>query len=215
MNEIVIADKTIRLSDGLYCLNDLHKASGGEKRYAPNRWLRLLQTSELIRELEFEQCDTQIWGSMKNQSLSDTQIWGSMKNQSLSEPQIWGSMKNQSLIKTIKGFGKNQGTFVCRELVYSYAMWISPKFHLQVVRAFDALVSGRAAVSAVCPNQLPPSVIPFELSVPRTADEARKLASQLALERRSLDFKIARAQPWLRFWADLEAEGGGTGLALR
>ncbi len=201
MNEVVIADKTIRLSDGLYCLNDLHKASGGEKRYEPNRWLRLLQTSELIRELEFEQCEPQICGSMKNQSLS--------------EPQIWGSMKNQSLIKTIKGFGKNQGTFACRELVYSYAMWISPKFHLQVVRAFDALVSGRTAASAVCPNQLPPSVIPFELSVPRTADEARKLASQLALERRSLDFKIARAQPWLRFWDDLEAEGGGAGLVLR
>lgn len=201
MNEIVIADKTIRLSDGLYCLNDLHKASGGEKRYEPNRWLRLLQTSELIRELEFEQCEPQICGSMKNQSLS--------------EPQIWGSMKNQSLIKTIKGFGKNQGTFACRELVYSYAMWISPKFHLQVVRAFDALVSGRTAASAVCPNQLPPSVIPFELSVPRTADEVRKLASQLALERRSLDFKIARAHPWLRFWDDLEAEGGGAGLVLR
>ncbi|HHK5988977.1 KilA-N domain-containing protein [Neisseria sp. P0009.S008] len=201
MNEIVIADKTIRLSDGLYCLNDLHKVSGGEKRYEPNRWLRLLQTSELIRELEFEQCEPQICGSMKNQSLS--------------EPQIWGSMKNQPLIKTIKGFGKNQGTFACRELVYSYAMWISPKFHLQVVRAFDALVSGRTAISAVCPKQLPSSVIPFELSVPRTADEARKLAAQLALERRSLDFKIARAQPWLRFWADLEAEGGGAGLALR
>ena len=112
MNEIVIADKTIRLSDGLYCLNDLHKAAGGEKRYEPYLWLRLVQTSELIRELEFEQ----------------------------SEPQICGSMKNQPLIKTIKGFGKNQGTFACRELVYSYAMWISPKFHLQVVRAFDALV---------------------------------------------------------------------------
>ena len=201
MNEIVIADKTIRLSDGLYCLNDLHKAAGGEKRYEPYLWLRLVQTSELIRELEFEQ--------------SEPQICGSMKNQPLSEPQIWGSMENQPLIKTIKGFGKNQGTFACRELVYSYAMWISPKFHLQVVRAFDALVSGRTAVSAVCPTQLPPSVIPFELSVPRTADEARKLAAQLALERRSLDFKIARAQPWLRFWADLEAEGGGAGLALR
>ncbi|RPD90501.1 KilA-N domain-containing protein [Neisseria weixii] len=186
MNEIVIADKAIRFSDGLYCLNDLHKASGGEKRYEPYRWLRLVQTSELIRELEFEQ----------------------------REPQVWGSMKNQPLIKTIKGFGKQQGTFACRELVYSYAMWISPKFHLQVVRAFDALVTGRAVVPAACPNRIPPSAIPFELSVPRSAAEARKLASQLALERRSLDLKIARAQPWLRFWADLEAEDGSTSLPL-
>ena len=49
--------------------------------------------------------------------------------------------KNQNVIKVVKG-GNKSGTFVCKELVYAYATWISAKFFLLVIRTFDAVVSG-------------------------------------------------------------------------
>lgn len=93
MNAISVANVAIRQFDNLYSLNDLHKASGGQDKHSPRRWLQNKQTADLIAEIEIDGI-----------------------------PSI---QKKQGL-----------GTFVCKELVVHYGMWISPAFSLKVIRAF-------------------------------------------------------------------------------
>nr|WP_320077532.1 KilA-N domain-containing protein [Acinetobacter shaoyimingii] len=49
-----------------------------------------------------------------------------------------------SPVEIIKG-GTNQGTYVVKQIVYAYAMWISANFHLKVINTFDALVTQKPA----------------------------------------------------------------------
>jgi hypothetical protein len=52
------------------------------------------------------------------------------------------SLEQNQPVKIING-GNKPGTFVVKQLVYAYAMWISAKFHLHVINAYDALVTGQ------------------------------------------------------------------------
>ncbi|EKO5121750.1 KilA-N domain-containing protein [Vibrio fluvialis] len=103
MPNLTIVSKEIRILNGLYSLNDLHKASGSAKKHQPHQFLRNDQTRDLISEID-------------------------------------RSANSRIAYETYRG-GKHQGTWVCKELVYAYAMWISARFHLQVIRAFDAITS--------------------------------------------------------------------------
>ena len=118
---IAVADVPVRQdADGRYCLNDLHKAAGGEQKHRPKYWLENQQTVELIAEI--------------------------------AKGGIPPLEQNQPVV-SIQG-GNAPGTFVVRELVYAYAMWISASFHLKVIRTFDAVMTGNtASVETLLPSE--------------------------------------------------------------
>lgn len=51
--------------------------------------------------------------------------------------------------------GRYGGTNACRDLVYSYAMWVSASFHLKVIRSYDAQAMAPTGVEL---ELLPPEV---------------------------------------------------------
>ncbi|EAA9355106.1 KilA-N domain-containing protein, partial [Salmonella enterica subsp. enterica serovar Weltevreden] len=53
MNNLMVIDgiEVRRDVHGRYCLNDLHRAAGGEQKYRPKYWLDNKQTRELIEQL--------------------------------------------------------------------------------------------------------------------------------------------------------------------
>ncbi|OOF56156.1 hypothetical protein BKK56_04020 [Rodentibacter genomosp. 2] len=56
----------------------------------------------------------------------------------IAEIEVNSELQICNSVKVIHG-GPNSGTYACEELVLAYATWISPKFHLVVLRAFLAM----------------------------------------------------------------------------
>ncbi|EAA1526451.1 KilA-N domain-containing protein [Salmonella enterica subsp. enterica] len=128
MNNLMVIDgiEVRRDVHGRYCLNDLHRAAGGEDRHKPSNFMRMDSTRELCAEID--RC-------------SDVSI---------------------GCIETIRG-GNGQGTYVSREVVFAYAMWISPAFHLKVIRTFDAVVNQyQHTASLVATDKIQAGVILLE-----------------------------------------------------
>jgi len=94
----------------LFCLNDLHKAAGGDPKHGPGRLIRLNSTEELGMVLA-------------------------------------NSQEVEKYTPIHKTPGRYDGTFVCKELVYAHAMWISPSFHLKAIRFFDRGATQGVAVA--------------------------------------------------------------------
>lgn len=166
---INIAGTTIHMVDGLYSLNDLHRASGGKNKHRPSLFVANQETQALIREIELE-------------------------NPKAGIPAL--------AIKTVHG-GHHRGTYVCKELVYRYAMWVSPKFSLAVIRTFDNLVQGQMMENYRLLDQYNKAVLEFE----KLSDMASNAGRMLNLagkqfkpkaKERVLELTI-KIQPYLPF----------------
>lgn len=99
--------------------------------------------------------------------------------------ELIAELKNQTSetslapVSVIKGGYGTSGTFVVKELVYAYAMWISPAFHLKVIRAYDTLqTQGIAVADHAAADMLANPLVYFErvLQQAKQLEEAKRIA---------------------------------------
>lgn len=113
MEQIRILGVTISATpNGLYSVTDLWKASGSKSKNLPEKWLR--------NKASIEYADY-------------------LKTLESNVSQKWVAVENQRVIDIFNG--NNGGTYMCKELVYAYAMWISPVFSHAVISTFDAVLN--------------------------------------------------------------------------
>ena len=122
---LTLGTTAIRQDDeGRYSLNDLHKAAGKSRRHEPGLWIRLDQTQALIREIG---------------NYTDLCSFGAAETTGISRSFNGDEKTGISVVSTVEG--RRGGTYVPWEMVYAYAMWVSPAFNLKVIRTFHEVVT--------------------------------------------------------------------------
>lgn len=148
MSNLIVADVAVRQDDqGRFCLNDLHKAAGGNDRHKPANFTRLAETKALLAELV---------------NCSDVSSY---------------------TVPLSSVGGRYGGTFVVKELVYAYAMWISPAFHLKVIRAYDELQTQGVAFSESAVEQVAAGELDEDALVLKAVDILQRKVARLQNER--------------------------------
>lgn len=151
---IILQTPIRRDMDGRYCLNDLHKAAGGEEKHVPWRFIRLETTVELAAELS-------------------------------KAPDV----VNKKPVEMSKG--RYGGTYVVEDLALTYAMWVSPRFHLEVLRGFKE--SRSSHVTTVGDTVAPAGTSLTSLLEMALDSERRRveLEAQIRAERPQVEFAQA------------------------
>jgi hypothetical protein len=161
MNDIIDSTNIKTDSEGRYCLNDFHKAAlaSGFGGNSLHRDCNAFFDKRYGKGAE-------------------------LAEQLNKEAQTRG---NHAFKSVVQNRGRYGGTYVCKELVYAYAMWISPKFHLKVINFFHRGMTQGVAVADHAVDNLLDDPLSYFRKILEQAEAIKAERDRLATEKKELE----------------------------